>query len=431
LAIPDQLERLAALHAGGKLTSDEFERAKDETISQSVDVLQAAIGFVVAGFAAIISFIGLKGQELTTVIRNQEEWVALTGLFLFLAVAVAIVSIFSTQLFRDRQPRNVDELVVILILIGLGGLIFWLIPIAASTTDSQRRVAASIAGGATLLAVLLLIVAAVDNARKRRAERRQAQDTAPAQDQVTGTGTNGKERLRTRVKKSFKKNWWSFAAWLNHRGKPIQVFAFLIILSLSLVSLAVLMSLRLEARSQGAAGAQIRATITSPALVAGTTDSVVKVTIDVNASKLPQQDFVEITGYAFPREDSPTTVCRSMKTHDAREACGQDPCAYKSVVRKCVDVLVWTDPPGANGNLDPQTSLTLSPALFQRLHVDDKVCERRLSRDPCNFALAPKASIGLSIPQITPAPPVDQPPPCGMSSHSDHDPWCDQVLPIG
>jgi hypothetical protein len=386
--LSDELERLADLRQKGDLTPEEFTEAKQKNLTADVQLLKASIAFLVAGFAAVISFIGLKGEELTTVIRNQEEWVALTGLFLFLAIAVAVVSVFSSQLFSERRLRHVDELFIIAILLASGAVIFYLTPISASTTGCQSVVARSLAAAFLVIGVGLLVLA--------RSTKR-----------------------------------WKWLPWLRHQVSLDQLFVFGVIVSLALASLAVLMGLRLEARSQVSAGAQIRASLGSPVLVSGTTDSLVTVTVNVSSSKLPQQDYAFITGVALQSSVPLQKACKSVKSIKGGEGCLDDPCVYPGIDMKCVNVLSWIDPPGANGNLSPQVSFSLSPMKYSRLHIQDQVCVRRLETDACNFGIATTASIDLNIPSSESSKSGNSRFECVHSPPTMPEPWCHDLIPTG
>jgi hypothetical protein len=63
-----------------------------------VDRVKAVVSLIVAGFAGVMSYIGLQGTDLTTVMRTQSRLVQLMGLFVLLAVVSAVLSVFSGQL---------------------------------------------------------------------------------------------------------------------------------------------------------------------------------------------------------------------------------------------------------------------------------------------------------------------------------------------
>src|SRR5581483_3003080 len=106
-----------------------------------LDRVKIAVAFVVTGFAAMISFIGLKGDELTAVIRNQEFYVGMLGLFIFLAVATAILSMFTQQLFTTHHVRRGDQLCILMLLLAVGAFIVRETPIPPVTTQPQLNAA--------------------------------------------------------------------------------------------------------------------------------------------------------------------------------------------------------------------------------------------------------------------------------------------------
>jgi hypothetical protein len=317
------------------------------------NLLKGAVSLVVAGFAAVISFVGLKGVELTAVLRNQEIFVSLMGLCLLLAVVTAIVSIFVPIIFaKGRTLNHGQELFCVLVLIAIGPLIIVITPISLATKTSERWDA---------VCVFLLILSAAFV--------------------ILYFGSSGGKE----------------GGWHRSKASVDQFFVFLVIVSLLFTSLGIYMALRVEARSQISTGASLQATL-ADASATNSSPGDDTLVITISSSKLPTEDYVAVLVTGLPRAIAPKEACMKVKDIPTQEPCVREPCSYESIHMMCDSIASWVDPPDATGDVNRQIKLPLQPAIYGRIHIQDTVCERATRTSACDFSLAPSSHLDLAVP---------------------------------
>src|SRR5581483_213543 len=120
--------------------------------------------------------------------------------------------------------------------------------------------------------------------------------------------------------------------------------------------------------------------------------------VDVSSSKLPVQDYVSVTVNGLPRTVSLARICRGIEVAPGTASCQEDPCGTFPADHNCRDIAVWIDPPSADGVVNGETQVPLSPSDFQEVHIDDYVCDRARITSRCNFHLAPHAHVEIAVP---------------------------------
>ncbi len=90
--------------------------------------VQNLLGFLLAGFGAILSFLGLRSDEVTTVLRNDPGQASVVALVLLLGVLAAVLTVAYTG------PGRVTPLFtggIFLLILGLGAFTDYLIPVGS------------------------------------------------------------------------------------------------------------------------------------------------------------------------------------------------------------------------------------------------------------------------------------------------------------
>jgi len=127
------------------------------------------LGVLVAGLAGAFTFVGLSGDELATVLRNEGAATTWVFLLLTLTVVVAVVSVFEAGKTFDRLYA------VSLALLALAPLALTPALVSVPATSEESKVAAWIMGGALLVAGIVLLVVALRNRKKRGRKKVAAQ----------------------------------------------------------------------------------------------------------------------------------------------------------------------------------------------------------------------------------------------------------------
>lgn len=96
--------------------------AEDNRLSD----VQNLLGFVLAGFGGVLSFIGLRSTEVTTVLRNNSKQASLVALLLLLSVLAAVLSI---AIPSTKKVTLVRALAIAVLLLTIGPIVILLIPI--------------------------------------------------------------------------------------------------------------------------------------------------------------------------------------------------------------------------------------------------------------------------------------------------------------
>jgi hypothetical protein len=346
--------------------------------------------FVVTAFAGVMSYLGLKGTELTTVLRNQSLFVELMALFILLAVATAILSVFFTGL----SPRHLslgEELAVVSAQSAVFAAIALGTPIPFVTTPAQQIVAWSVLGVAILLVIGLpvlsypLIPATPPDRTGDRPDHAAAEPVlvVPQGDRWTAGGAvTAKERHLPSLPWFFRKE-----------ASDANFYMFLLIVSLMFTSLAAYTGLRLEVRNQLATGAELQASLQESG---GNT----VLTLSVTVSHLPVQDFlnVNVRGLLAGPGHSAKHLCAGTRSNGDHYSCLEDPCGYAKVAPYCNSLVAWDVPPDTSGDVDRQLTVPFLTGAFQRVHISSAVCERATESSTCNFKLAPNTFLDLEVP---------------------------------
>ena len=121
--MPD--DRSGTLTTAGPDSSENNTQAKNP-----VGDVQNLLGFLLAGTGAVLSFLGLRSTEVTTVLRNDPAQASLIALMLLLGVLAAVLTIAIDNSSARTPWTSVGG--VFLALLGLGAFVIYLIPVGSA-----------------------------------------------------------------------------------------------------------------------------------------------------------------------------------------------------------------------------------------------------------------------------------------------------------
>jgi hypothetical protein len=89
------------------------------------------LGFLLAGFGAVLSFLGLRSTEVTTVLRNYPSQASLIAFLLLLGVLAAVLTV-AIDRDPDREISWTIAAATILALFGVGAFVIYAIPVGTT-----------------------------------------------------------------------------------------------------------------------------------------------------------------------------------------------------------------------------------------------------------------------------------------------------------
>lgn len=281
------------------------------------------LGFVVAGFAGVLNFIGLKSAEVGVILRNEPFRVSIVGILLLLGVVTAALSIFVTahHLIHPAWMYGFSLLAV-----SAFPLQIWIIPSAFSGHGSERSAAIGVAIGCWVAAAVLL--------------------------------------------------GWAVAAHRSGHGglqnsypDLFNLQCLLLAAALILTSAAAYGALRMETISQNSPLAQVGDSLT----INGHQDDL---TISISASKLSDLEWLGLDVQGAPRSWNIGTMCGEVNRNRGVR-CSQDPCYYfrQQLQQGCIQLSEDVLPPDASGTVQRNVVVPFSPQQFQHLQITAVVCQ--------------------------------------------------------
>jgi hypothetical protein len=307
-----------------------------------IETAQNLLGFLVAGFAAVLGFIGIKSSELASILRNEEPFIGIVALAFLFSIITAILSIFKGSATHDNLdwPTNRFAVGSLLFLFSIVTLLPAAIHIPFVTSPWQ--VITSILIGVLTIAMSFVI--------------------------VFGKGAWPKALFRKVRLSEESRIWKSWIIWKSWSKNYFNLQLYLVLASVLFLTIAAYAALRLESASQAAPFAQLEGSVT----VAKSGSALLS--LSVASAKVPAPDRVDITVTALPRTVNIYEICKATKTPLNSLSCTADPCSYKPSV--CQSLVGWTVPPDATGAVREILTLPFSPSAYQRLHIEDQLCER-------------------------------------------------------
>jgi hypothetical protein len=403
------------------------EAATNSGNQNSLGDVTNVLGFLLAGFGAVLSFFGLRSSEVTTVLRNDPGQASFIALFLLLGVLAAVLTVATKSASARNAPLPLTAGVIVA-LFGMGTLVVHYIPIGESTGTavSFRLGRDLICAGLIICAasIIFLVLASCIPAWRRKGDENSGtavplQPSAAQRTEEPGA-TGGKHRYPP----------GSLRYWLLEPLVPLTVI--FILSSVILIATSAYGGMRLETNSQLSFSSQVGATFA----VNGPTATV---SVDIAATKLPQNDYVFVDIYAVPTDNSligkdgktlaelctaygldqyrahhrkiPANINALITPYVAH--CVTDPCLYFAVQNPnsryqepdiCNVLLSGSIVPNATGDVDKTLSVPFKISAYQDMDVRAEVCPPN-SGESCASSLSRQNSRldwVISNSQITP-----------------------------
>jgi hypothetical protein len=301
--------------------------------------IRNVLGFLLAGFGALLSFLGIRSSEISTVLRNDSQRASIIAFILLLGVLAAVSAIVTKS---RKRVNTVSAVAIGLVLFGVGALVIFYIPVGSDSESISKWIGAGlVAAGAIALLISLI---------------------------------SGR-----------------FWAKYGRYGRGWETTEVLIFTSVMLMAIAAYGAMRLESKSQLSFSSQVGARIS----VAG---PIATVSTDITATKLPADDWVFVDIYAVPATIKPdlesicaNTVVPSLTAHlkpgqkRARTPglithCMTDPCLYLNGLHNstwpdvCDVLLSGSIVPNATGDVDKTLSTPFVIAKYQDVDIRAEVC---------------------------------------------------------
>jgi hypothetical protein len=372
-------------------TADTTAASEESSDGGGIDGVKAAVSLVVVGFAGVMSYIGLQGTDLTTVMRNQSSPLQLMGLFVLLAVVTALLSVFVKELSMGRLTVGM-QVTILLGQLALFPLIEAVTPLPSGITSvTQRIVAFAVAGALAIVAVAVCASAMPLTAHTRSGlvEKGDAPLALPV------NGASGPAQSAKHIEPLGPEAALRIWRLLRRPAGNTHLYLFLLVVSLIFTSLAVYTGLRLELRNQLDAGVGLQATLKETG-----TQGVVN--LAVSAQHLAIEDEALVMVNAVPsklptgRALSIASICKRNYAPGDVSSCESDPCDSNGI--NCQTLLVWGLPPDATGVVNTRITFPFSAAAYQWLQVVSYTCKQTPSAANCSNLSGVYNGINLAVP---------------------------------
>jgi len=305
--------------------------------------VQSLLGGLIAAFAAVLSFVGIRSSEIADILRNQEPIIGLVSFAFLLSILVAVLAMLNQSPHTGQWPTKGITWGTLLLLAGIGALLTVFIRIPLVTTPLQEVLSVAIGGVLLVVAVALLI------AGRHPVTPAEKEEAAPA---------DGRRNFR---------------AWLRDDVDRQQYF---VLTSILLLAIAAYSAIRVESASQDTPFAQVTATLGVSSSGAGLDT----LTVSTASQKVPIPDRVDILVRGLPRGVNVAASCQgTMPPNPDAFPCQVAPCDYLH----CKTLVGWVLPPDAQGSVRQTLVLPFSAALYQRLQVLGKLCQRTRANGFC------------------------------------------------
>jgi hypothetical protein len=279
--------------------------------------VQNILGFLLAGFGGIISFLGLRSTEVTTVLRNDPGPASLVAAVLLVGVLAAVLTVVIDS-GTTQNASWADAVGIACLLIGLAGFIIFAIPASASPSQLSEVLAPTF--GALGIAVL-----------------------------------GGSFWVKAKR---------STARGGGHGIRPTIIF---LMVGVTLIALSAYGAMRLETASQRSSSAQVAATLNGSGSA---------LTVHVTASKVEGGGYIWIAVEGLPADPPMAIACDGIDSTllPNQATCEEDPCGPNRLQASCVWLMDGSIAPDASGDVDDTVNLPIPPGKFQDLDIRASVC---------------------------------------------------------
>jgi hypothetical protein len=310
--------------------------------------IRNVLGFLLAGFGAILSFLGIRSSEVSTILRNDSPQATVIALIMLLGVLAAVSAIVA----ESKKRINLASAAAIgAVLFGLGALVIFAIPVEQDPFTIS---------GIISLAIGCVFVSSGTVALARLRPFWVEQGTSQKDAYIIASSSEHGTWRRLWMK--------SAARW------QIDLIDVLILTSVLLTAIAAYGAIRLESKSQLSFSSQIGATFSVDGPLA-------TVSIDISATKIPQADWVVVYVYAVPEKGiSLESSCETILPGDAQDTidhCMTDPCVtryFGDHIAICNVLLNGSIDPSATGDIDETLQVPFLTARYQDVDVRAEVC---------------------------------------------------------
>jgi hypothetical protein len=329
--------------------------ATDSDGNNPLNNVRNVLGFLLAGFGAILSFLGVRSSEVTTVLRNDSLQASLIALILLFGVLAAVWAVATDS---KRKLSVLSVAAIGGVLAGVAALVVFAIPITAALLPSgtATRQYFTISGAISLAIACILVLLGIATLVHYGPFWVDQATVLPYE------ANNGRRRWQR---------------WAESASKlPVHLVDVLILASVVLIAIAAYGAMRLETKSQLSFSSQVGASFT----VDG---SLATARIDIAATKIPQSDWVFVDVYAMPAETKLTHACallyKRFTIPSTSAPCMSDPCLYFSRSRyqhlaKCAILSNGSIVPNATGNVDEILSVPFLATEYQDVDIRAEVC---------------------------------------------------------
>jgi hypothetical protein len=322
--------------------------------------VQVLAGLLVAGFAGALNFIGLRSEEVSTVLRNEPHYPTFVLSLLVAGILAAIASIFVSP--RWHVAKWVWKATACLLIVVVAVTVIF-IPIPNFTSTVERWLAVGFVGLAGLLAICFLPGVAA--------------------------------HLKVPGHKPF-------APFRDARRKSaVLAQGLLVFVAIALSATASYAALRLETRSQLAStAAQLSAIVTE-------TSGTASLQVSIDASKLASADRVNVSVTGLERDKSIAEFCRNIKSMGTL-TCLLAPCYVTRFTQYtygrarpsgCDSLSSGVYQPNADGSVQQTLTIPFSDSLYQRLELIGQVCIAGSPGTPCSYQGSNITRVDIEIPK--------------------------------
>lgn len=344
------------------------ENATDSDGNNPLNNVRNVLGFLLAGFGAILSFLGVRSSEVTTVLRNDSLQASLIALILMFGVLAAVWAVATDS---KRKLSVLSVAAIAGVLAGVAALVVFAIPITAALLPSGTviRQYFTISGTISLAIACVLVLLGIATLVHYGPFWVEQGPVLPYE------ANTGRRRWQRRFEASNKRRRWQ--RWPESASKlPVDLVDVLILASVVLIAIAAYGAMRLETKSQLSFSSQVGASFTIDG-------SLATARIDIAATKIPQSDWVFVDVYAVPTETKLANVCALLYKRfiipSTSAPCMSDPCLYFSRsqyqdLAKCAILSNGSIVPNAAGDVDETLSVPFLAAEYQDVDIRAEVC---------------------------------------------------------
>jgi hypothetical protein len=343
------------------------------------------LGFLLAGFGAILTFLGVQSTEVTTILRNDTLQASLIALILLFGILAAVGTVATDN---ERTISSAKIVAITAVLVGIAALVVFAIPIEAATITTSGVLSLAIGCVFVLAGVATLLSLHFSGKREAVAAEKSEAVAPPAASHEASGGNFVLVGVVARLPQRFSGKKEAVASGESGGGdagtsapplalaSTMRLVDALILASVVLIAIAAYGAMRLETKSQLSFSSQVGA-------VFSVTGSLGTVAVNIDATKIAQSHWVFVDVYGLPASTHLNSACSHLYqnyTVDSDSApCSSDPCLYFSQARyqsiaTCTVLSNGSIVPNATGNVDEKISVPFLAADYQDIDVRAEVC---------------------------------------------------------